>query len=352
MKINTPDNKKVFFFYLILVDFVIAMQIAAVVFLKIKSADFILSFVISFIVFLIFSEIFESSRKIKSVLKPGLIFMVLGSLVNFFFFDASFFVFGRVLAGLGAGMILASQIGMIWHDDCERMKNFSLAIVISFILGLAFGPALVSFLSGPALSEMKVVFALGMVIPILVMLEFSQTAGEFFERVGRFLLKEKKRLGIWGVGHTVNWTIDFFFNFVLYPFVIWKLGVLGGGIVMIFLSFLICYAIIIFYDWAKKDWLGIETIKEVKEYNGKSLIGKFTSWIMKKSDPILLLFLSIQFDPFITTAYMRRGAHQYSGMSKRDWKIFMSSLVIGNAYWTIVAFAGVTIIEFIGKHLF
>src|SRR3989339_143130 len=140
MKINTGDNRKVFFFYLILVDFVIAMQISAVAFLQVKSADFILSFVMSFLVFLIFSEIFESSRKIKSVLKPGLIFMVLGSLVNFLFLDMNFFVFGRVLAGLGAGMILASQIGMIWHDDCERMKNFSLAIVISFILGLIFGP--------------------------------------------------------------------------------------------------------------------------------------------------------------------------------------------------------------------
>src|SRR3989339_1133765 len=160
MKINTGDNRKVFFFYLILVDFIIAMQIAAVVFLKIKSADFILSFVVSFIVFLIFSEIFESSRKIKSVLKPGLIFMVLGSLVNFLFLDMNFFVFGRVLAGLGAGMILASQIGMIWHNDSEKMKNFSLVVLISFILGLAFSPALVSFLSGPALSEMKVVFVL------------------------------------------------------------------------------------------------------------------------------------------------------------------------------------------------
>ncbi|MFA6159475.1 MAG: hypothetical protein WC678_00075 [Parcubacteria group bacterium] len=352
MKINTGDNKKAFFFYLVLVDFIIAMQIAAVSFLQVKSSDFFFSFVISFLVFLAFSEIFESSRKIKSIMRPGMIFMILGSLINFFLSDASFFALGRAISGLGAGMVMASQIGMIWHDNSERMKNFSLFFLFSFISGLIFSPALVSFLSGPALGEMKVVFVLGVVIPISVVLEFSQTAGEFFERVGRFLLKEKKRLGIWGVGHTINWTIDFFFNFVLYPFVIWKLGVFSGGIVMIFLSFLICYAIIIFYDWAKKDWLGIETIKEVKEYNGKSIIGKFTSWIMKKSDPVLLVFLSVKFDPFITTTYMRHGAHQYSGMSKRDWKIFISSLVIGNAYWTIVAFAGVAIIEFIGKHLF
>lgn len=361
MKINTGDNKKVFFFYLILVDFIIAMQIAAVSFLPKESNDFsgsllngsfIISFFIAFLVFLIFSEIFESSAKIKSIMKPGLVFMALGSLIDFFFFDSSFFTLGRSFAGLGAGMIMASQIGMLWHDNSEKTKNFSLTIVISFILGLIFGPALVTFLSGPALDEIKVVFVLGMALPGLVMAENNYLIGRFSGWLVRFIIKEKKKLGILGIGYFVNESIDFVFNYILYPFVIWKMGILGGGAVMTILSFLICYLIMIFYDWSKKDWLGIETIKGLKEYSGKSIIGKFTSWIMKKSDPILLIFLSIQFDPFITTAYMRHGAHQYSGMSKRDWKIFMSSLIIGNVYWTVVAFAGVSIVEYVGKNLF
>ncbi|MDO9231120.1 MAG: hypothetical protein Q7U36_01410 [bacterium] len=169
MKINTGDNKKVFFFYLILVDFIIAMQIAAVSFLQIKSSDFFLSFIISFLVFLAFSEIFKSSRKIESIMRPGMIFMILGSLINFFPSDASFFALGRAISGLGAGMVMASQIGMIWHDDSEEMKNFSVVILFSFISGLIFGPALVTFLSGPALGEMKVVFVLGMALPGLAM---------------------------------------------------------------------------------------------------------------------------------------------------------------------------------------
>ncbi|HRY82872.1 MAG TPA: MFS transporter [Candidatus Moranbacteria bacterium] len=348
MKINTLDNKKVFFFYLILVDFIVAIQIAAVSFFPKNPADFILSFFASFLIFLIFSEIFENNGKIKSVIQPGLVFMILGSLANFFMVDSNLFVFGRTFSGLGAGMIMAGQIGIIWHGDFEKMKNFSLAIVASFILGLVFGPALIGFLSGPSLKEIRIVFLLGVVFPGLLMLEFNQLS----ERLMKFLIREKKRLGILGVGYLVNESIDFVFNYIIYPFAIWKLGILGGGAVMTIASFLVCYAIMIFYDWAKKDWLGIETLKQLKEYNGKSLIGKFTSWIMQKSDPVLLLFLSIQFDPFITTAYMRSGAHKYSGMSKRDWIIFMSSLIIGNAYWTIVAFAGVSVIEFFGKYLF
>jgi hypothetical protein len=162
-----------------------------------------------------------------------------------------------------------------------------------------------------------------------------------------YIRNKKKKLAILGVGYLGNAIIVYGFDYFLYPFVIWRFGILEGGIVMTFLSFAICYITIIFYDWAKQDWLGIETIKEVKEYNGKSLIGRFTSWILRKSEPIILVFLSIKFDPFITTAYMRKGAEKYNGLGKRDWVIFLSSLVVGNVYWTFVAFTGVSIIEHI-----
>jgi hypothetical protein len=64
---------------------------------------------------------------------------------------------------------------------------------------------------------------------------------------------------------------------------------------------------------------------------------------MKKSDSIIFLFLSIKFDPFITTAYLRKGT--FSGMSKRDWKIFTGSLLFGNAYWKLACYMGVTLFE-------
>ncbi|MCX5885056.1 MAG: hypothetical protein NT096_03950 [Proteobacteria bacterium] len=137
------------------------------------------------------------------------------------------------------------------------------------------------------------------------------------------------------------------FDCVLYPFIIYKFGILIGGAVMTLLSFLICLLLLQFYDWAKRDWLGIEAIKNIKEYNGDKRIGQFTSWVMKKGDSIAFLFLSLRFDPFITTAYMRHG--KYNGMSKRDWKIFTGSLVTGNAYWTLACYMGITLVEWIWK---
>lgn len=153
----------------------------------------------------------------------------------------------------------------------------------------------------------------------------------------------KERIAVLGVGLLANWLMVNGFNLLLYPYIIWKLGILNGGLAMTILSFLVCYATILFYDWSKKDWLGIETIKSIKEYEGNKSIGRFTAWIMKKSDPVIFLFLSLKFDPFITTAYMRHG--KFNGMSKRDWSIFMGSLVVSNVYWTLACFMGVTLLE-------
>lgn len=161
--------------------------------------------------------------------------------------------------------------------------------------------------------------------------------------------KLKKQLGILGVGLSANWAMVCAFDFILYPFVIYMYGVLLGGFVMMILSFLVCYATLLFYDWAKKDWIGIETLKGLKEYSSGGAVRQFISRIVRKGDSLAMIVLSIQFDPFITVAYMRHGANQYGGLSKRDWKIFIGSLIIGNVYWTLAAFMGITIVEVLWK---
>ncbi|MFZ2634556.1 MAG: hypothetical protein WA081_08265 [Desulfosalsimonadaceae bacterium] len=153
----------------------------------------------------------------------------------------------------------------------------------------------------------------------------------------------KTRFAELAVGLTVNQLTVWAFDFFLYPFVIYEFGVIKGGMVMTFLSFLACIGSLRFYDWSKRDWLGIETIKGVREYNGEKSIGRFTSWILKKSNAVVFLFLSIKFDAFITTAYMRHG--KYNGMGKREWGIFMGSLLISNIYWTLACLMGVTLLQ-------
>ncbi len=135
------------------------------------------------------------------------------------------------------------------------------------------------------------------------------------------------------------WIFDYFF----YPFVIYNFGFFRGGAIMTFLSFVACILIMKFYDWSKRDWIGIEAIKEIKTYKGTKKIGHVTAWVLKKSKPIVFFFLSVKFDPFVTTAFMRQG--KYNGMSKRDWSIFAGSLILGNAYWTLACYMGITLVE-------
>ena len=73
------------------------------------------------------------------------------------------------------------------------------------------------------------------------------------------------------------------------------------------------------------------------------------SGILKKSDPAAFLFLSSKEDAFITMVYLRHGSHQYNGMSARDWRIFLGSLAVANVYWTLAAYMGISVVEWVWK---
>lgn len=150
------------------------------------------------------------------------------------------------------------------------------------------------------------------------------------------------------VGLVIYRFFDHGIDYVLYPFVIWKLGIFMGGIMMIFISLVIDLSTMKIYDILKKDWLGIETAKEIKEYlknYSKSIIGRLLAW-SDKSEFMMIILLTLKFNPFIVTAYMRHGAHKYNGLNKKDWNNFMISLMVGNVYWALTIFIGVSVIKY------
>lgn len=177
------------------------------------------------------------------------------------------------------------------------------------------------------------------------MLEEKETRNKFLDRFQPY----GSRGGELSIGLTAKYLSDRAFDYLLYPYIIFKFGILSGGIVMTFLAFILNIMTIVFYDWSKRDWLGIEAIKELKTYSGNKVILLFTSWILRRSNPVIFIFLSIHYDAFTTTAYLRRGSHQYNGMNKRDWAIFIGSLIISNAYWTLACFIGITLFEWAWK---
>jgi hypothetical protein len=154
---------------------------------------------------------------------------------------------------------------------------------------------------------------------------------------------KRGRIAELAVGLAVNRLIDYAFDYGLYPFVIYVLGIWLGGCVMILLSFMACLITIWFYDWAERDWLGIEAVKTLKGYEGSNKLGRVGSWIMTRSEPVIFLFLCVQYDPFITMVYMRKGS--YNGMNGRDWRVFVGSLLMGNGYWILACYSGISLVE-------
>ncbi len=159
----------------------------------------------------------------------------------------------------------------------------------------------------------------------------------------------KGRIAELALGYSVSQSLGYGFDFGLYPAVIYGLGLGWGFAVMAMLSFLACWLTMKFYDWSRRDWLGIEAIKRLKDYAGPSRSARGLGWVLRRSDPVACVLLSIKFDPFVVTAYLRRG--HFGGMTRRDWRIFLLSWFIGNAYWSLLCFGGVSALAWLWAEL-
>jgi hypothetical protein len=114
---------------------------------------------------------------------------------------------------------------------------------------------------------------------------------------------------------------------------------------MALLSLIVCCAILVLYNLTKKDWFGIELVKELREYTGKRNAFKAMSWMLNKGQFVSFLFFSLKFDPFTTVIFMRQGANKFPAMDCKAWKIFFASWLVGNLWWVTVVFTGVSAVE-------
>jgi hypothetical protein len=197
----------------------------------------------------------------------------------------------------------------------------------------------------------------------------------WFSQAAAKLVAQKQRIATLALGHTVFYTIEQIFNYGIYIPVIGFMtayygdfwGIVYGACLMTMLSFLACFAILKFYDWSKKDWLGIEIAKDVRDFGpewiknlqAKSFVGKilwwpfskiilFVLWSLKKGGAIAFFALSIYTDPFTTTVYFREGS--FNGLSRKNWLIFVASVLIGNIYWTFRTYLIILVAKFGFQH--
>lgn len=152
-----------------------------------------------------------------------------------------------------------------------------------------------------------------------------------------------KRLELWGIGISSYYVFTWVYDYLIITALLLYFGVLEGGIVALVISTLIDFLTLRFYDWLKKDWLALETIKELNDKKG--FIGKLFNFVHNKGSVLTVIILSLFLNAFIVTTYMRDGAYKYNGLKKRDWIIFTSSSIIGNGYWILMFAGGIAIIK-------
>jgi len=98
-----------------------------------------------------------------------------------------------------------------------------------------------------------------------------------------------------------------------------------------------------FYDWSKRDWLGLEAVKSLRDPGDAKGLRKLLARALQSGDLPAFFTLSVYTDPFITTAYMRKSV--FNGMTRRDWWIFLGSWIIGNGEWILILSGGIWIVR-------
>ena len=149
----------------------------------------------------------------------------------------------------------------------------------------------------------------------------------------RWLARNGRRLAHIGIGHTIYATSSWLFDNVLYLYVIFRMGAVAGGALMTLLSLLICTATLIVYERMRIDWVGSGLLAELSATPNPPLWLRIVDWAQRRGSAVIFLALSIFQDPFITTAYFRQG--RFDGLDKRDWRLFLASVVVSNLYWTL-----------------
>ena len=152
-----------------------------------------------------------------------------------------------------------------------------------------------------------------------------------------------ENIKLWGTGISSYYFLTWIYDYLIVSFFLLYLGFLWGMVVVVVLSIVVDLATMKFYDWLKKDWLALESIKELDHKKG--IVGRLFSFVREKGVLLTIIVLSLTSNAFVVTAYLRRGASQYNGMSSRDWFIFISSSLLINLYWVFVVGGGIELIR-------
>lgn len=155
------------------------------------------------------------------------------------------------------------------------------------------------------------------------------------------------KVKLWATGISSYYILTYFYDYFVVSFLLLYFGLVKGVVITMILSVIVDLGTLKFYDWLKKDWLALETLKDLQ--NKKNLVGKLFYFVRNKSTFITVIVLSLTSNAFMVTAYMRKGSFKYNGLTKRDWQIFLFSSLLTNLYWVFIIAGGIELVKYISE---
>lgn len=144
-----------------------------------------------------------------------------------------------------------------------------------------------------------------------------------------------QRLASIGTGHALYASFNWCFDNLLYVYVVYSLGMLKGGAIMLALSFLQCALTLLVYQRMGIDWVGAGLLAEIRRKQQRTRLEEVLVWANSRHPALIFTLLCIFQDPFITAAYFKQGS--FGRLARRDWAIFISAVLVSNLYWIFVA---------------
>ncbi|HVY36107.1 MAG TPA: hypothetical protein VG982_02415 [Candidatus Paceibacterota bacterium] len=141
---------------------------------------------------------------------------------------------------------------------------------------------------------------------------------------------ERGLLFIGGVVATHGFS--YFFDYVIYPVVTYKLGFLKSLGALFLAALFFNYILILIYDLFKKDLFGFEALKKMKAdgviAGNQKLIHRLLRW----GEVPVFIALS-WYDPVFAVLYKRKTT-EYNGLTRRDFYYLMLSTAVGCVIWS------------------
>jgi hypothetical protein len=143
------------------------------------------------------------------------------------------------------------------------------------------------------------------------------------------------RLGTFAIGVLLKKLTDALFDYGLYPLALIGLGYACGAVAMTALSVAVNLLAIRAYDWAGRDLLLIESLKDLKTCQGGGFWSRRLSAVLRAGDVPAFVLLSWLEDALVVTLYLRKGSYLFNGLSRRDWMVFVGATVLSNLLWIL-----------------